>query len=43
MSQQHQREWTEKDIYGAMRNLYDEIWVYGIQKKNDPVKNLPYT
>ena len=31
-------DWTEKDIYGAMRDLYDEIWVYGCREFYDPVK-----
>ena len=31
-------DWTEKDIYGAMRDLYDEIWVYGCREFYDSVK-----
>lgn len=23
------REWRKKDIYGALENLYSEVWVYG--------------
>ncbi len=32
------REWRDKDVYGAMRELYDEIWVYGVREYYDPIK-----
>lgn len=31
------REWREKNIYDAMRSLYDEIWVYGVRDFYDPI------
>lgn len=31
-------EWEAKGIYAAMEDLYDEIWVYGVQSFYDPVK-----
>ncbi len=31
-------DWTEKGIYEAMRDLYDEIWVYGCREFYDPVQ-----
>jgi predicted glycosyltransferase len=30
-------EWREKGIYDAMRDLYDEIWVYGCKDFYDPI------
>lgn len=30
-------DWSGKDIYDAMDQLYDEIWVYGCQEFYDPV------
>ncbi|MCX7823654.1 MAG: glycosyltransferase [Syntrophobacterales bacterium] len=32
------REWTEKNIYEAMKNLYKEIWVYGVRDFYDPIE-----
>jgi predicted glycosyltransferase len=32
------REWREKDIYGALENLYSEVWVYGDRDIYDPVR-----
>ncbi len=31
------REWRDKDVYGAMDELYDEIWVYGVKEYYDPI------
>lgn len=31
-------EWRAKNIYEAMKSLYDEIWVYGVREFYDPVK-----
>lgn len=30
-------DWTEKGIYDAMDQLYDEIWVYGCREFYDPI------
>lgn len=30
-------EWNEKGIYDAMKQLYDEIWVYGCRDFYDPI------
>ena len=35
-------DWTEKDIYGAMRDLYDEIWVYGCRVFTTRSRNTVY-
>ncbi len=32
------QEWEEKSIYEAMREYYDEIWVYGRQDFYDPIR-----
>ena len=32
------RDWTEKDVYRYLAELYDEIWVYGNQGIYDPIK-----
>lgn len=37
-SEETVREWREKNIYDAMKKLYDEIWVYGVREFYDPVK-----
>lgn len=36
-------EWRDKDIYGALDQLYSEIWVYGREDLYDPVSeyNIP--
>ncbi|MHC1726400.1 MAG: glycosyltransferase family protein [Syntrophobacteraceae bacterium] len=31
-------DWTEKGVYNAMQDLYDEIWVYGCRDFYDSVK-----
>lgn len=32
------KDWDEKGVYGVLDTLYSEIWIYGIQKLYDPVK-----
>ena len=32
------KDWTEKGIYETMDELYNEIWVYGIQSFYDPIQ-----
>ena len=32
------REWKEKKIYAALKELYSEIWVYGSRDIYDPIK-----
>lgn len=36
-------EWQRKNVLPALRDLYDEIWVYGLPQVNEPVAgiNLP--
>lgn len=31
------REWREKNVYEAMENLYDEVWIYGVRDYYDPI------
>ena len=33
-----QRDWREKKIYSCLRQLYDEIWIYGNRKIYDPIE-----
>jgi predicted glycosyltransferase len=32
------RDWREKGIYDVLDDLYNEIWVYGIQSLYDPIR-----
>ncbi len=32
------RDWKEKGIYDVLDDLYDEIWVYGVQSLYDPIR-----
>ena len=32
------RDWQERNIYGCLDRLYDEIWVYGNQNIYDPIE-----
>ena len=34
---QLRREWERKQVMPALKNIYDEIWVYGIAKMGDPL------
>ncbi|GAA0783871.1 hypothetical protein E1180_09655 [Roseibium denhamense] len=34
-------EWDRKNVYPALRDLYDEIWVYGPKDICDPLENIP--
>jgi predicted glycosyltransferase len=34
-------EWRRKNVYPALRDLYDEIWVYGLPQIFDPLTELP--
>ncbi len=36
-SEETVREWKDKDVYGAMDQLYDEIWVYGVKEYYNPI------
>ncbi|MEZ5933747.1 MAG: glycosyltransferase [Alphaproteobacteria bacterium] len=35
------REWQRKNVYPALNDLYDEIWIYGLPEIFDPVAELP--
>jgi predicted glycosyltransferase len=34
-------EWRRKNVFPALRNLYDEIWVYGLPQIFNPLTELP--
>ncbi len=34
-----QNDWREKGVYDSLRNLYDQIWVYGNQDIYDAIEN----
>jgi predicted glycosyltransferase len=34
-------EWRRKNAFPALRDLYDEIWVYGLPQIFDPLRELP--
>ncbi|HET6521063.1 MAG TPA: glycosyltransferase, partial [Geminicoccaceae bacterium] len=34
-------EWRRKNVMPALRELYDEIWVYGLPQIFDPLRELP--
>jgi predicted glycosyltransferase len=34
-------EWRRKNVYPALHDLYDEIWVYGLPQIFDPLTELP--
>ncbi len=34
-------EWKRKEVFPALRELYDEIWVYGLAELFDPLAELP--
>jgi predicted glycosyltransferase len=34
-------EWHRKNVFPALRDLYDEIWVYGLPQIFDPLTELP--
>ena len=34
-------EWRRKQVFPALRDLYDEIWVYGLPAIFDPVREIP--
>jgi predicted glycosyltransferase len=34
-------EWDRKNVYPALRELYDEIWIYGLPNIHDPLAGLP--
>ena len=34
-------EWRRKDVFPALENLYDEIWVYGLPEIFDPLAEIP--
>jgi predicted glycosyltransferase len=33
-------EWERKGVMPALRNLYDEIWVYGLPQVHDPLEDI---
>ncbi len=35
------REWRRKNAVPALRDLYDEIWVYGLPQVCDPLEGVP--
>ena len=35
------REWQRKNVYPALNDLYDEIWIYGLPEIFDPISELP--
>ena len=36
-----QKEWQRKNVYPALNELYDEIWIYGLPEIFDPISELP--
>ncbi|MGF1562186.1 MAG: glycosyltransferase family protein [Geminicoccaceae bacterium] len=34
-------EWRRKDVWPALRDLYDDIWVYGLPEIFNPVAEIP--
>ncbi len=34
-------EWRRKNVLPALRDLYDEIWVYGLPQMCDPLEGIP--
>lgn len=34
-------EWQRKNVYPALNDLYDEIWIYGLPEIFDPLSELP--
>ncbi|MEZ5835976.1 MAG: glycosyltransferase [Geminicoccaceae bacterium] len=34
-------EWERKDVFPALENLYDDIWVYGLPEIFDPIREIP--
>ncbi|MGI9419394.1 MAG: glycosyltransferase family protein [Geminicoccaceae bacterium] len=34
-------EWRRKNVYPALNDLYDEIWIYGLPEIFDPLSELP--
>ncbi|MEZ5823492.1 MAG: glycosyltransferase [Geminicoccaceae bacterium] len=34
-------EWERKEVFPALDNLYDDIWVYGLPEIFDPIKEIP--
>ncbi len=36
-----EKEWQRKNVYPALDELYDEIWIYGLPEIFDPLKELP--
>ncbi len=35
-----EREWQRKNVHPALRDLYDEIWIYGLPEIFDPLNEL---
>ena len=35
-----EREWQRKNVHPALRELYDEIWIYGLPQIFDPLNEL---
>ena len=35
-----EREWRRKNVHPALRDLYDEIWIYGLPEIFDPLNEL---
>ncbi len=36
-----QKEWQRKNVYPALNELYDDIWIYGLPEIFDPLSELP--
>jgi len=36
-----QKEWERKNVYPALNELYDDIWIYGLPEIFDPLSELP--
>ncbi len=36
-----QKEWQRKNVYPALNDLYDDIWIYGLPEIFDPLSELP--
>lgn len=36
-----EKEWQRKNVYPALNELYDDIWIYGLPEIFDPLSELP--
>lgn len=38
-----EEEWRRKNVVPALKQLYDEIWIYGTPEMGNPLANIPHT